>query len=204
MSSPARTTTMPSHSLSAQLEQIGLGAVPASWMTFWRGPPNCAGLRARSLEQLAQTEAAEHAERSLTYLATRGRDLGRPLADARGSELSAHYGAATVRKCYYHALLAMQHISHCEAGDRSVLRFSDYLTIIRGLLQDIRGRRRDRMFISHRAHIEHVVPEARIEQQTIGPARGVTVSCARCGQLAEKASDYRGRGLIVSRESNWH
>lgn len=65
MSSPARTMTMPSHSLPAQLEQIGLRAVPGELDDFLARATKLRWSPRQILEQLAQTEAAERAHRSL-------------------------------------------------------------------------------------------------------------------------------------------
>jgi len=65
MSSPARTMTMPSHSLPAQLEQIGLRAVPGELDDFLARAAKLRWSPRQVLEQLAQTEAAERAHRSL-------------------------------------------------------------------------------------------------------------------------------------------
>ena len=65
MSSPARTRTMPSRSLPAQLEQIGLRAVPGELDDFLARAAKLRWSPRQILEQLAKTEAAERAHRSL-------------------------------------------------------------------------------------------------------------------------------------------
>ncbi len=65
MNSPAPTRTMPSHSLSAQLEQIGLRAVPTELDDFLARATKLRWSPRQVLEQLAQAEAAERAHRSL-------------------------------------------------------------------------------------------------------------------------------------------
>ena len=65
MNSPIHTTTMPSHSLPAQLEQIGLRAVPAELDDFVARATKLRWSPRQLLEHLAQTEAAERAHRSL-------------------------------------------------------------------------------------------------------------------------------------------
>jgi DNA replication protein DnaC len=65
MSSPARTMTMPNHSLPAQLGQIGLRAVPAELDDFLARATRLRWSPRQILEQLAQAEAAERAHRSL-------------------------------------------------------------------------------------------------------------------------------------------
>ena len=59
MNSPAGTTTMPSHSLPAQLEQIGLRAVPGELDDFLARAAKLRWSPRQVLEHLAQTEAAE-------------------------------------------------------------------------------------------------------------------------------------------------
>jgi DNA replication protein DnaC len=56
---------MPSHSLPAQLEQIGLRAVPGELDDFLARAAKLRWSPRQVLEQLAQTEAAERAHRSL-------------------------------------------------------------------------------------------------------------------------------------------
>jgi len=65
MNSPIHTTTMPSHSLPAQLEQIGLRAVPAALDDFVARATKLRWSPRQLLEHLAQTEAADRAHRSL-------------------------------------------------------------------------------------------------------------------------------------------
>jgi DNA replication protein DnaC len=65
MNSHARMMTMPSRSLPAQLEQIGLRAVPGELDDFLASAAKLRWSPRQILEQLAQTEAAERAHRSL-------------------------------------------------------------------------------------------------------------------------------------------
>jgi hypothetical protein len=65
MSSPIRTTTTPSHSLPAQLEQIGLHAVAAEVDDFLARATKQRWSPRQILEYLAQAEVAERAHRSL-------------------------------------------------------------------------------------------------------------------------------------------
>jgi DNA replication protein DnaC len=57
--------TMPSHNLPAQLEQIGLRAIPGELDDFLARAAKLRWSPRQILEQLAQTEAAERAHRSL-------------------------------------------------------------------------------------------------------------------------------------------
>ena len=65
MNSPTRVTTMPSNNLARQLEQIGLCAVPAGLDDFLARAAKQRWSPRQMLEQLAQTESAERAHRSL-------------------------------------------------------------------------------------------------------------------------------------------
>jgi DNA replication protein DnaC len=65
MSSLTAVTTMPSNSLARQLEQIGLCAIPAGLDDFLARAAKQRWSPRQLLEQLAQTEAAERAHRSL-------------------------------------------------------------------------------------------------------------------------------------------
>src|SRR6266446_2208799 len=65
MNSPTRTTTTPSNSLPAQLEQIGLHAVAAEADDFLARATKQRWSPRQILERLAQTETAERAHRSL-------------------------------------------------------------------------------------------------------------------------------------------
>ena len=65
MSSPTPTTTTPSNSLPAQLEQIGLHVVAGELDDFLARATKQRWSPRQMLERLAQTEAAERAHRSL-------------------------------------------------------------------------------------------------------------------------------------------
>ena len=65
MNSPTRATTTPSHSLPAQLEQIGLHALASEVDDFLARAAKQRWSPHQILEYLAQTEAAERAHRSL-------------------------------------------------------------------------------------------------------------------------------------------
>lgn len=65
MNLPARMMMMPSHSLPAQLEQIGLRAVPGELDDFLARATKLRWSPRQVLEQLAHTEADERAHRSL-------------------------------------------------------------------------------------------------------------------------------------------
>ena len=65
MNSRTRTTTTPSHSLPAQLEQIGLHAVASEVDDFLARATKQRWSPRQILEHLSQTEAAERAHRSL-------------------------------------------------------------------------------------------------------------------------------------------
>lgn len=81
MNSPTRLT-MPNHSLAAQLEQIGLRAVPAELDDFLARATKQRWSPRQIFEQLAQAEAAERARRSLERrLRLSGIKSFKPLAD---------------------------------------------------------------------------------------------------------------------------
>jgi DNA replication protein DnaC len=65
MSSPALKTTIPSNSLSAQLQQVGLRAVPTQLDDFLAHATKSRWSPHQILEQLAQVEMAERSRRSL-------------------------------------------------------------------------------------------------------------------------------------------
>jgi DNA replication protein DnaC len=65
MNSPATATTTPMNSLSAQLQQIGLRAVPADLDDFLARATKARWSPRQILEQLVQSEAAERSRRSL-------------------------------------------------------------------------------------------------------------------------------------------
>ena len=65
MNWPTRATTTPSHSLSAQLEQIGLHALATEVNDFLARAIKQRWSPRQILEHLVQTEAAERAHRSL-------------------------------------------------------------------------------------------------------------------------------------------
>ena len=65
MSSPPPTTTTPSNSLPAQLEQIGLHVLAGELDDFLARATKQRWSPRQMLEHLAQTEAAERAHRSL-------------------------------------------------------------------------------------------------------------------------------------------
>ena len=65
MNSPATATTTPMNSLSAQLQQVGLRAVPADLDDFLARATKARWSPRQMLEQLVQSEAAERSRRSL-------------------------------------------------------------------------------------------------------------------------------------------
>jgi DNA replication protein DnaC len=67
MNSPANTTTItiPNNSLSSQLQQLGLRAIPAGLDDFLARATKARWSPRQMLEQLAQTEAADRSRRSL-------------------------------------------------------------------------------------------------------------------------------------------
>ena len=65
MNSPTRATTTPSHSLPAQLEQIGLHALATEVNDFLARATKQRWSPRQILERLVQTEAAERTHRSL-------------------------------------------------------------------------------------------------------------------------------------------
>ena len=69
MNSPTRATTIPSNSLPAQLEQIGLHALAAAVDDFLARATKQRWSPRQLLEHLAQTEAAERAHQSGTATA---------------------------------------------------------------------------------------------------------------------------------------
>jgi DNA replication protein DnaC len=82
MPSPAPATTNPSHSLTAQLQQIGLRAVPAELDDFLARATKARWSPRVLLEQLAQAEAAERSRRSLERrLRLSGIKSFKPMAD---------------------------------------------------------------------------------------------------------------------------
>jgi DNA replication protein DnaC len=82
MSSPAPRTTTPSNSLSAQLQQIGLRALPAELDDFLARAAKSRWSPRQVLEQLAQEEIAERSRRSLERrLRLSGIKRFKPMAD---------------------------------------------------------------------------------------------------------------------------
>jgi DNA replication protein DnaC len=82
MSSPAPRTTTPSNSLSAQLQQIGLRALPAELDDFLARAAKSRWSPRQILEQLAQEEIAERSRRSLERrLRLSGVKRFKPMAD---------------------------------------------------------------------------------------------------------------------------
>jgi DNA replication protein DnaC len=83
MSSPAlKTTTIPSNSLPAQLEQIGLRALPAQLNDFLARAAKSRWSPHQILEQIVQAEIAERARRSLERrLRFSGIKRFKPMAD---------------------------------------------------------------------------------------------------------------------------
>ena len=64
MNSPTHDDDHPMNNLAAQLEQIGLRALPPTWTTFWRAPRSARWSPRMMLEQLAQAEAEDRSRRS--------------------------------------------------------------------------------------------------------------------------------------------
>lgn len=82
MSSPAPRTTTPSNSLPAQLQQIGLRALPADLDDFLARAAKSHWSPRQILEQLAQQEIAERSRRSLERrLRLSGVKRFKPMAD---------------------------------------------------------------------------------------------------------------------------
>src|SRR5579862_9534797 len=82
MSSPALKTTTPSNSLSAQLQQIGLRALPTQLDDFIAHAAKARWSPHQILEQLVQTEIAERSRRSLERrLRLSGIKRFKPIAD---------------------------------------------------------------------------------------------------------------------------
>jgi DNA replication protein DnaC len=82
MNSPAIKTTIPSTSLSAQLEQIGLRALPAGLDDFLAHAAKARWSPLQILEQMVQAELAERSRRSLERrLRLSGIKRFKPMAD---------------------------------------------------------------------------------------------------------------------------
>ena len=82
MNSLAITTTIPTNSLSAQLQQIGLRALPANLEDFLARATKARWSPHQMLEQLVQSEAAERSRRSLERrLRLSGIKSFKPMAD---------------------------------------------------------------------------------------------------------------------------
>lgn len=82
MNSPATKTTMTSSSLSAQLQQIGLRALPAGLDDFLARAAKARWSPLQLLEQMAQEEVAERSRRSLERrLRLSGIKRFKPMAD---------------------------------------------------------------------------------------------------------------------------
>jgi DNA replication protein DnaC len=82
MNSLAITTTIPTNSLSSQLQQIGLRALPANLDDFLARATKARWSPHQMLEQLAQSEAAERSRRSLERrLRLSGIKSFKPMAD---------------------------------------------------------------------------------------------------------------------------
>src|SRR5947209_9627332 len=83
MNSPANTTTtIPTNSLAAQLQQTGLRAVPAELDDFLARATKARWSPRQLLEQLAQAETAERSRRSLERrLRLSGVKSFKPMAD---------------------------------------------------------------------------------------------------------------------------
>ena len=82
MSSPARKTTTPSNSLPAQLQQIGLCALPTQLDDFLARAAKARWSPHQILEQLAQAEITERSRRSLERrLRLSGIKRFKPMAD---------------------------------------------------------------------------------------------------------------------------
>lgn len=82
MNSPAPKTTTPSHSLSIQLQQIGLRALPAQLDDFLAHAAKARWSPQQILEHMAEAEIAERARRSLERrLRLSGIKKFKPMAD---------------------------------------------------------------------------------------------------------------------------
>jgi DNA replication protein DnaC len=82
MNSPATATTTPMNSLSTQLQQVGLRAVPADLDDFLARATKARWSPRQMLEQLVQSEAAERSRRSLERrLRLSGIKSFKPMAD---------------------------------------------------------------------------------------------------------------------------
>lgn len=82
MNSPAIATTIPTNSLSSQLQQIGLRALPANLDDFLARATKARWSPRQMLEQLVQSEAAERSRRSLERrLRLSGIKSFKPMAD---------------------------------------------------------------------------------------------------------------------------
>lgn len=82
MSSPAPKTTTPNHSLSTQLQQIGLRALPAQLDDFLAHAAKARWSPHQILEHMAQVEIAERSRRSLERrLRLSGIKKFKPMAD---------------------------------------------------------------------------------------------------------------------------
>jgi len=82
MNSPGSNTMIPSHSLSAQLQQIGLRALPAGLDDFLARATKARWSPLQILEQMAQAEIAERSRRSLERrLRLSGIKRFKPMAD---------------------------------------------------------------------------------------------------------------------------
>jgi len=82
MNSPASKTTIPSNSLLAQLQQIGLRALPAGLDDFLARATKARWSPLQILEQMAQAEVAERSRRSLERrLRLSGIKRFKPMAD---------------------------------------------------------------------------------------------------------------------------
>jgi DNA replication protein DnaC len=82
MNSPASKTMIPSHSLSAQMQQIGLRALPAGLDDFLARATKARWSPLQILEQMAQAEIAERSRRSLERrLRLSGIKRFKPMAD---------------------------------------------------------------------------------------------------------------------------
>ena len=82
MNSPASNTTIPSNSLSAQLQHIGLRALPAGLDDFLARATKARWSPLQILEQMAQAEITERSRRSLERrLRLSGVKRFKPMAD---------------------------------------------------------------------------------------------------------------------------
>jgi DNA replication protein DnaC len=82
MNSPAIATTIPTNSLSAQLQQIGLRSLPGNLDDFLARATKARWSPRQILEQLVQSEAAERSRRSLERrLRLSGIKSFKPMAD---------------------------------------------------------------------------------------------------------------------------